>query len=178
MIKKSLKSLSQITLCKLFLGTLLFALISACSKDVPRNIESYVGLYEVVDSKCEIKEDTYNPCKNTHFIELVKGQFIGTKDAEIAYVFWSGDLKIDPELQYASHTIANHTEQRITNDKFWLNNSSDTEEYFGFSEGSLTSYFVKYTTGNKGDTRIIEYNLRPVIRSNLPHVRLNYPGNK
>lgn len=139
-------------------------------------IDTYIGLYEITDSNCDIPKGSFNPCENTRFFELVKGQFIGVKDTELAYVFWSGYPKNDPELQYTSHLISNHEAKKITDGKFWLNNNGDTQEYLVFSDGILKEYFVKY--GSKGKERVIQYKLAPVRRGNLPLYRMNYPGNK
>ena len=157
---------------------LILASINSCSNVQPFNIENHIGLYQVMESQCEVATDAFNPCGNTHFIELVKGQFMGIKDSELAYVFWSGDPKIDPELQYTSHLVRNPVITELVDNKFWLNSDAESQEYFGFSDGNLTTYYAKYTSSNKNENRVIQYTLKPVIRGNLPFVRLNYPGNK
>ncbi len=139
-------------------------------------IDSYIGLYQITAADCDVVKGAFNPCENTRFFEIVKGQFIGVKDTELAYVFWSGYPKIDPELQYTSHLISNHESQNIIGNKFWLNKDKDTEEYLVFSGGVLQKYFAKYKYGSK--ERIIQYTLSPVKRGNLPLYRMNYPGNK
>ncbi len=178
MVNKVPKNFIRMAIRNVFFSILLIATISSCSNTQTFNIEHHIGLYKIVESKCKVAEDAFNPCENIHFVELVKGQFIGVKGSELAYVFWSGDPKIDPELQYASHLIKNHIAKKISDKKFWLNNDGESQEYFGFSEGNLTNYYVKYTTSNKDKVRIIQYTLKPVMRGNLPFVRLNYPGNK
>ena len=67
---------------------------------------------------------------------------------------------------------------KIVDNKFWLNSDGEAEEYFGFSGGEISSYYVKYRIGNKNDLRVIKYKLKPVKRGNLPFVRLSYPGNR
>ena len=166
---------------KLFICQLTFFLlvtISACSISKPFNLENHLGLYKLVDKKCSVPDNSFDPCDNTFFIELVKGQFLGIKDSDIAYVFWSGDPAINPELQYTAQLIQKHTTSKLTDNKLWLNNSGDTQEYFGFTKGNLSHYYVEYIIGNKKTTRTIEYTLIPAIRSNEPNFRLNYPGNK
>jgi len=151
---------------------------SACSSDKPFNLEDYIGLYKLVDKKCDVINGAFNPCDSTYFFELVKGRFSGIKDSELAYVFWSGDPKIDPELQYTAQLIKHYTTVKLTNNKLWLSKDSNTQEYLSFSGDKLSRYFVKYTTGNNGVTRTIQYSLKLALRANQPHFRLDYPGNK
>ena len=112
------------------------------------------------------------------FFEIVKGQFVGVKDNELAYVFWSGDPKVDSELQYASHLIVNHESRKISNNKFLLSNDGDSKEYLIFSDGMLIGYHAVYNASDKIKRRVVHYKLNPVRRGNLPLVRLNYLGNK
>lgn len=163
---------------KIFLPIYLALTLVACATSDPTSIENYIGLYEVVESKCDVAKGSINPCEDTHFFELVKGQFMGVKDSELAYVFWSGDPKIDPELQYSSFLIAPDSSTKIRSSRFWLNEDDESQEYLGFSGGKLTTYYAKYAVGNNGKVRTIEYTLKPVTRDSLPHVRLNYPENE
>lgn len=161
-----------------FLLITFFLATSACSTDKPFDLENHIGLYKLVDKKCDIVSGAFNPCDSAYFFELVKGQFSGIKDSELAYVFWSGDPKIDPELQYTAQLIKHHTTIKLINNKLWLNKDSNTQEYLNFSEGKLNRYFVKYTTGNNGATRTIQYSLKPVLRANHQNFLLNYPESK
>ncbi len=170
---KFIKTTFTFLLITLFLTT-----TSACSSDKPFNLENHVGLYKLVDKKCDIVNGAFNPCDSTYFFELVKGKFSGIKDSELAYVFWSGGPKIDPELQYTVQLIKHHTTLKATNNKLWLNKDSNTQEYLSFSKGKLNRYFVKYIIGNSGATRTIQYSLKPTLRANHPDFHLNYPGNK
>lgn len=167
-----------INILKFFPSVFLVLTLTACATGDRVNLESYIGLYEVVESKCDVVEGSINPCDDTHFFELVKGQFMGIKDSELAYVFWSGDSKVDPELQYASFLVVHSGAFEMHDGKLWLNEDDETQEYLGFSDGKLTTYCARYSVGNKGDTRTIQYTLKSVSRENLSHVRLNYPGNK
>ncbi|MCF6211616.1 MAG: hypothetical protein L3J88_09640 [Gammaproteobacteria bacterium] len=161
-----------------FLLIIFFFMTSACSNDEIFNLENHIGLYELVDKKCDIVNGAFDPCDSTYFFEIVKGQFSGIKDSELAYVFWSGDPKIDPELQYTAQLIGDHSTIKLTNNKLWLNKNSNTQEYLSFSEGKLSRYFAKYTTGNNGVTRTIQYSLKPVLRANYSHFHFKYPRNK
>lgn len=160
-----------------FVFSILVFVLFSCASVESREINSYVGLYEITAADCDIEKGSFNPCESTYFFEIVKGQFIGVKDTDLAYVFWSGDPKIDPELQYTSHLISNQKTKEITKGKFLLNNDGNTEEYLIFSGEVLHKYYVRYSSGDKGLERTIQYTLTPVRRGNLPAYRLNYPGN-
>jgi hypothetical protein len=160
----------------IFYTALLLLSVVSCSSH-NEDIEHYIGLYRVVESSCELEEDAYDPCKYTHFFEIVKGQFIGIGNNEIGYVFWSGDPKIDPELQYSAHTIRNPQSQVIADNRYYLDNS-ETSEYLVFSSGVLTAYHAIYETTDKSSQRKISYKFKEVKRGSLPSYRLNYPGNQ
>ena len=170
----SIKLVRTVLICGLFLCQ------SAMSNELDSYVDlnKYVGLYQIVAADCDIPKGAFNPCENTRFFEIVKGQFIGIKDAELAYVFWSGNHKIDSELQYSAQLISNHKLKKVADDKLWLNNNSDTQEYLVISNGVLQEYYAKYGAADKGKERIIKYQLLPVRRGNLPLYRMNYPGNK
>lgn len=153
-----------------------FVCVSACTNNKAVIIENHIGLYEIKNSKCDLSEKEENHCKSILFFELVKGQFIGIGNHELAYVFWSGDPKIDSELQYTSHAIRSN--KPSLENTFWLNNDSDSEEYLIFKNGKLTEYHAAYATNNSTKIKRIHYQLEPVKRGNLPLVRMNYPGNK
>lgn len=155
-----------------------FFLLSAVSCSSQNDdIENHIGLYKVVESSCELEVEAYDPCKYTHFFEIVKGQFIGIGNNEIGYVFWSGDPKIDPELQYTSHTISNFQSQKVKDNRYYLDDSEDSE-YLVFSAGQLMAYHVAFEATDKSSQRAITYKLKEVKRGNLPSYRLNYPGNQ
>lgn len=160
------------------LNAFLIASISACSIGKPFHLENHLGLYKLVDKKCSVADNSFDPCESTLFVELVKGQFIGIEDSDIAYVFWSGDPAIDPELQYTAQLVNNISTSTLIDDKFWLDNSSNTQEYFGFTKDKLSHYYLKYVSGGNNTPRLIEYTLVPAMRSSEPDFRLNYPGNK
>lgn len=165
------------------LRNMLFCLIAlvtlnGCAANKITNIENYIGLYEIVDKECEVAQSDLKPCQYDLFFELLKGQFAGVEDSELAIVFWSGDPKIDSELQYTSHLIRNHKLQRISGNKFWLSNDDESQEYLIFSSGKLIEYHALYNSSDSAKRRTIHYKLKHVRRGNFPSVRLNYPGNK
>lgn len=163
---------------KLIFCLIAFITVSSCTSATTSDIESHIGLYEIEDAECNMAKNEFDPCKYTIFFELLKGQFVGVGDNELAYVFWSGDPKADPELQYTSHLIRNHKTAKISDNKFWLSNDGESQEYLIFSEGKLIGYHVVYDDAGKTKRRVINYKLKPVQRGSLPLVRMNYPGNK
>ncbi len=163
---------------KALLTFIVIIALKGCATTKQPGIESYIGLYEVVDSECEVAPGGFNPCENTLFFELLRGQFIGVKNSDLAYVFWSGDPKIDSDLQYTSHLIQNHDSKKINKNKYFLIKEAESQEYLEFSAGKLVGYYAVYSASDGFKGRVIRYNLKPVRRGNLPFVRLNYPGNE
>jgi hypothetical protein len=132
------------------------SVLSACATTQKTDLEDYIGLYEVADPKCHAVEQSTDPCEGILFFELVKGRFMGIGDTDLAYVFWSGDPTIDPELQYSAFLIGHAHSAKIEEGEFRLN-----------------AYSAQYASG-----RSVQYALKPVSRGALAHVRLNYPGNE
>lgn len=163
---------------KIIFFFVVLAVLNGCTTTKENNIETYIGLYQIVDSECEAISGDFDPCENILFFELLKGQFIGVEDNELAYVIWSGDPKIDSELQYTSHLVRNHDLLSVTENKFILADDDDSQEYLLFYDGKLAEYHAVYAAGEGSKHRAIHYKLEPVQRGNLPNVRLNYPGNK
>lgn len=173
-----MRLLSKYNLEKIFLLLITVVVINGCATTKSINIESNIGLYEIVDKDCRVAQSDFDPCKYTLFFELLKGQFIGVKDSELAFVFWGGDPKIDSELQYTSHLIRNHRSRNITDNKFWLSSDGESQEYLSFSGGKIVGYHVVYNASNTVKRRAIHYKLNLVQRGDFPLVRMNYPGNK
>jgi hypothetical protein len=151
---------------------------SACSNNRSFNLENHVGLYELVDKKCEVINNTFNPCGSTLFFELVKGEFSGIKDSELAYVFWSGDPAIDSELQYTTHLIKHNATLNLSNHRLWLHKDANWHEYLVFSGGKPDRYVAVYMDDKKGVTRNIEYSLKRTKRANHPRYLLSYPDSR
>lgn len=149
------------------------SVLSACATTQKTDLEDYIGLYEVADPKCHAMEKATDPCAGILFFELVKGRFMGIGDTDLAYVFWSGDPTIDPELQYSAFLIRHAHSAKIEEGEFRLNNEEGAEEKLHFANGKLASYSAQYVSG-----RSVQYALKPVSRGALAHVRLNYPGNE
>lgn len=173
-----MRLVSKYNLKKIFLFLFALVTIDGCATTEAVNIESNIGLYEIIDRECKVAQSDLDPCKYTLFFELLKGQFIGVKDSELAFVFWGGDPKVDSELQYTSHLVRDHGSRNITDNKFWLSKNSESHEYLSFSGGKIIGYHVVYNASNKVKRRDIYYKLNLVRRGNFPFVRMNYPGNK
>jgi hypothetical protein len=154
------------------------AVLASCASTKATDLESNIGLYEITSSKCDVAQNQFNPCGSTLFFELLKGQFAGVKNDQLAYVFWSGDPKVDPELQYTSHLVVDQSLTQVSNGKYLLNSDGDSHEYLVFSSGKLTEYHLIYKSSDKAGHRLIQYTLKPVQRGNLPLVRMNYPEGK
>ena len=92
----------------------------ACANNSMYNIENNIGLYEIIDKKCEVIKNSFSPCKTTLYLEIVKGQFFGISNSSVGLVFWTGDSKIEPELQYTAQLISNHANARLSGDRVWL----------------------------------------------------------
>ncbi|WP_425641203.1 hypothetical protein ACPUEK_14720 [Marinomonas gallaica] len=160
---------------KIFLVVTFFTL-SACGVNSGKGIEQYIGLYEIVSADCVVTDSSLNPCENTFFLEILKGQFIGVENSDLAYVFWSGYPEIDPNLQYTSHLIADYSTKMISDKRFWLNKDKTNQEYLIFRDGILVGYYADYLD-REGKVKKIEYTLKSVRRGDKPSYRLNYPGN-
>jgi hypothetical protein len=141
-------------------------------------MKNYIGLYQLSDKKCTILKNSYNPCETSLFLELVKGQFYGIKNTEIALIFWTGDLTQTPELQYTARLLKKNQNKQLSDNKFWITKGNTASEYFIIKNNKLNKYVLEVTEKNQTTVRNISYTLKPVIRGNLPYVRLNYPGNK
>lgn len=150
-------------------------ILAGCVGENKSNIDDHIGLYEIVKSECNIEKGAFNPCESTRFFEILKGQFIGIEDSDLAYVFWSGDPAIDSELQYTSHLIQDYETKTVSNRKYWISNGEGIKEFLILDGGYLKEYYVWYNS--EGKSREIRYTLAPVRRGNLPSFRMNYPGN-
>lgn len=149
------------------------SVLNACATTQKTDLEDHIGLYEVAEPKCHAVEQSTDPCEGILFFELVKGRFMGIGDTDLAYVFWSGDPTIDPELQYSAFLIGHAHSAKIEEGEFRLSNEEGAEEKLHFANGKLAAYSAQYASG-----RSVQYALKPVSRGALAHVRLNYPGNE
>jgi hypothetical protein len=143
------------------------------------DLEKHLGLYKVVETKCELTKGLYNPCPEIKFFELVKGIFSGIEPDEVAFVIWKagdGDL----EAAYEAHPVRHHNNLVMEKDRVWLTGSKDTghQAYFILKEGEIIEYrFRLTTTNNAGEIfkRDFKYQLVPVSRSKIKKFDLSYP---
>ena len=162
---------------------IIFVVLSTASclkqEETSYNLEKNVGLYEVVKHDCRVQKGEFNPCDETRFVELVKGNFYGIKDSELALVFWSG-LKADTEMTYTAQKLIDHKTLHRTTDKVWLTNGDAEREYFLLNDETVVEYHLevlKKTASGKINKRTIVYRLKPTNRSKHPELKLDYPGN-
>lgn len=159
----------------LLLSLMLHIPLSADAYD----LEKHLGLYKVVETKCELTKGLYNPCPEIKFFELVKGVFSGIEPHEVALVIWkAGDD--DPEAAYEAHPVRHHKNLVMEKGRVWLTGSKDTghQEYVVLKDGKIIEYRFKLTTTNNAGeifNRDFTYQLVPVLRSKVEKFDLSYP---
>lgn len=169
--------LMTLFLSRVFAVTLALFYITTCSGAESYDIEDYAGLYEIVAKECHVPAGSFDPCENTLFFEIVKGKFRGLGRSQIGYVFWSGNPKLNADLQYESHRLSVAPSGTLDGEKLWLNRGDGgAREYLMISNGIPIRYVARFAATKGGNTRTIEYSLKPVRREDLPVIRLNYPA--
>ncbi len=145
------------------------------------NLENNIGLYEVIETECNLTEGLFNPCHDIRFIEIVKGQFSVIKPDQLALVFWRS-ASDDPELLYVAGEIRNHRQKLQEGNKIWLMNkyidNENGKEFFILGSGKITDYIFQLQQKDKtGEVtfRNFHYKLSPISRSEIKGFRLNYP---
>jgi hypothetical protein len=71
------------------------------------DLEKHMGLYKVVEAKCEPTKGSFNICPEIKFIELVKGKFYDIGPDDLAVVLWRMDPD-NPEALYEASLVENH----------------------------------------------------------------------
>ena len=138
---------------------------------------SYIGLYEITDRSCEVSESALDECNKTQFIELVKGQFFGIKNNEIALVMWRGDK--GEELLYQARKLEQLKSDMSLSGKIIISGAEGESESLELVDGQLLKYSLvinKMANKNAKQTSV-KYTLKPVKRGLLPGYRMNYPAN-
>jgi hypothetical protein len=150
-------------------------LISCSSIGVKRQYD-YIGLYEIIERECEVAVAFLDDCKNTKFIELVKGQFSGVKNNETAIVFWRGDKS--EELLYHARKIQQLLSVKNLRNNIIISNTDTESEFLKFDREGGAEYSLTINRQIKGKPGLtkIQYKLKPVKRGLLPEYRMNYPG--
>lgn len=148
----------------------------SCTGKTVKQQYSYIGLYEIKTRQCHVPDISLDDCKKTKFIELVKGQFFGIKNNEVAVVMWRGDS--GGELLYQARKIE-QTSAAHLNDVITISNTGTVAESLKLVDGVVSEYslVISKTANSSTTTNNITYTLKPVKRGLLPEYRMNYPGN-
>jgi len=155
-----------------------FVLVSCAVNESPKS-QHVIGLYQVDNRICEVPEQYKNDCQSTKFIELVKGQFYGVKNNEIAFVNWQDDNT--EELSYQARNITKKNKSFDPQSIIVISKTETDNEYLKVENGYVVEYVLSISKPTKDAekiTREYKYTLSPVIRSEIPDYRMNYPGNK
>lgn len=149
----------------------------SCTSHTVTQPYSYINLYEVTERVCDVEGVAKDQCNKTRFIELVKGQFFGVNNNEVALVMWRGDK--GEELLYQARKLHPITDDMIISGVSYISNKKSEEESLIFSNGVVTQYkFEIQSSGEEGEKVMnIHYRLKPVRRGLIPDYRMNYPGN-
>ena len=159
----------------------MFVLISlgsiSCTSHTVTQPYSYINLYKVTERLCEVPDVAMEECNKTQFIELVKGQFFGVKNTDVALVMWRGDK--GEELLYQARKLDPITDDMIISGVSYISNKTSENESLRFSNGVVTQYKLEIMPPDKGSQKVrkIHYTLKPVKRGLLTDFRMNYPGN-
>ncbi|WP_221274569.1 hypothetical protein [Thaumasiovibrio subtropicus] len=157
--------------------TLFLTFVSYTMADTS-SIEMHIGLYKIDQASCKANTNVKDHCGNDIFIELVKGQFMGIEDHELAFVVWSGDTNIDPELQYTAFLVPEHLNRSIENDQYIINKDNDSLEQLTFFDDILVEFNATYFSDSNNVKHTVFYQVIPTQRGRHPQYRMNYPGNK
>ena len=154
---------------------MLFSFIACAGGKVKQN-DNIIGLYEITDRQCQVSAAALDECNNTKFIELVKGQFYGIKNNEIAIVMWRGDK--GEELLYQARKIKQLEDIKAASNKIVISNSDAETESLKLVDGQVAEYSIEFSQVGKSKVQsaFIHYMLKPVKRGLLPDYRMNYPG--
>jgi hypothetical protein len=147
------------------------------------DLEKHIGLYKVVETKCEVTKGGYNPCPTIKFFELVKGRFYGIGTDDMAFIHWKVDQK-DLIAAYEAGLIKNHKKLLMNDNKIWLTNRENKtetqKEFFTIKDGKISDYQFIYIHENKAGksvSRNFYYKLTPISRGEIGDTKLLYPDN-
>ena len=147
------------------------------------DLEKHMGLYQVVEAKCEATKGLFNICPEIRFIELVKGKFYDIGPDDLAFVLWRMDSD-NPEVLYEASLVKNHKNLVLRDNKVWLENyESENEQsqvYFELKHGEIGGYHFLLTRKNKAGQKFLKnfyYRLEATTRSEIATYKLLYPDN-
>ena len=156
-----------------------YLLLVSCARGHRADANNFMGLYQVAARDCNGLERYKADCNKIMFVELVKGQFFGVKDDEIALVFWSGD--IGEELLYQARKIDIDVNDGGLRDKIIISETELEHEYLFTKRNDIVGYGLTLyspATGAEKPSAVYNFTLQPANRSALPSYRMNYPGNQ
>ena len=155
---------------------MLFLALESCAVlDTTQN-KSVLGLYRVSERVCKVPEAYKNDCEATRFVELVKGQFYGVANNEIAFVNWQGSE--GEALSYQARNISKKNKSINSQDMILISKTKTENEFLTVKNGIVVEYVFKINNPlSKVGAREYRYTLIPANRSDTPENRMNYPGN-
>jgi len=162
-----------------FTQIILLPILASCTEVKLTDSVDVLGLYQVKSRTCEVPKRFTDDCEKVRFIELVKGQFYGVKNSEIALIIWRGDA--GEELLYQAKKIGHDIIATSVKNRIIVTNTQSNSEQLKVRNGKVIEYDSVFKKSNKenGEVEMVyRFILTPVIRSNLPEFRMNYPGNK
>lgn len=147
------------------------------------DLEKHMGLYQVVEAKCEATKGSFNICPEIKFIELVKGKFYDIGPDDLAFVLWRIDPD-DTEALYEASLVKNHKNLVLRDNKVWFvtheSKNEQSQEYFELKDGEIGGYHFLLTRKNKADQRFFRnfyYRLEATTRNEIARYKLLYPDN-
>ena len=146
---------------------------SSCSNKRGVNGEQIIGLYKATETTCNVPEFYKADCESVRFIELVKGQFYGVNDDEIAFVTWQGDLA--GELLYLARKTPLANIKNFTGAQLGLENENSTTEYFEIRNNKIVTYHYASSANDDETGKHYRYQLQLINRSAVTEYQMDYP---
>ncbi|MCP3901850.1 MAG: hypothetical protein GY707_19250 [Desulfobacteraceae bacterium] len=147
------------------------------------DLEKHLGLYKVVETKCELTKGLINLCSEMKYFELVKGKFYDMSSDDMAFVQWRV-YEDDPVAGYQASLVKNHKQILMRDNKIWLldreTKTVTDKEFFILKDGKISGYqFIYIHENNVGQTfsRNFYYKLIPTSRDKIGDIKLLYPDN-
>jgi hypothetical protein len=147
------------------------------------DLEKHMGLYQVVEAKCEATKGSFNICPEIKFIELVKGKFYDIGPDDLAFVLWRIETD-DTKALYEASLVKNHKNLVLRDNKVWFvthdNKNEQSQEYFELKDGEIGGYHFLFTRKNKAGQsffRNFYYRLEATTRNEIATYKLLYPDN-
>ncbi len=147
------------------------------------NLEKHLGLYKVVEIKCELTKGLVNRCSDIKFFELVKGKFYDMSSDDMAFVEWAV-YEDDPVVGHGASLVRNYKNLLLRDNKIWITdreNKTETEkEFFILEDNKICGYQFIYIHKNKAGktfSRNFYFKLTPTSRDEIGDIKLLYPDN-